>query len=671
MLFSALTKNDWEKAMADSPNESRNSSETSSGTAAELLYGPLQISNSREALKSLPSIRGTQAMQYVDDMSDAFLAQSKSSSGKEIRKQVIRLLYSRTKILDACSPIDRLKAIEIMEATKNQFKVHMDHMYAMYGSSAPRNNYGSDVRHGSPHGSHSSGGGNNSNNNAAGSASPSSAILEVFEETFNKQSLSSHISGPPTPNLNTLKKAMNLVPSLTNHPIIDELCNLFEFQARCTDPKERCETIFKFIDVRNKISDVCKTEEEKMQFHIAMEIGRAENRSLVEEMYRSVESSLQEHERIAGFTLGKMPPKRKPAPKDDDEMDPAERHKVANREAQRKFRERKENRIKELEAQVEQLQAQLDIKSSSSDHPPPASSSASSELNTLKSEVAQLRSRVNYLEAENTELNRRLESLLPPAIPTPLSNPPHPYYTSTSDISYAPPIAPSPLTSTLKPQSASEIYGVPVFGSLLHDLKSLPSLQNSTDVDSMVNLFVDQSQLRDSFQIRKRIFLMLKYKYRILEACSMVDRLKAIEIMEKGKRVHAAHLLIGSKMGRFVKKHMDDHWEGLTLSADDLPEIPASEQVSLQLDNFKRILEFVPSLAGHEHLVNNMFKLFIVCGPGLVDLKNKLFSLCKSEEDCNRFSLALEIGRQNNKGYVEDLFEQVEAILERPPLFVE
>ncbi|ORY41551.1 hypothetical protein BCR33DRAFT_335113 [Rhizoclosmatium globosum] len=138
MLFSALTKNDWEKAMADSPNESRNSSETSSGTAAEQLYGPLQISNSREALKSLPSIRGTQAMQYVDDMSDAFLAQSKSSSGKEIRKQVIRLLYSRTKILDACSPIDRLKAIEIMEATKNQFKVHMDHMYAMYGSSAPK-----------------------------------------------------------------------------------------------------------------------------------------------------------------------------------------------------------------------------------------------------------------------------------------------------------------------------------------------------------------------------------------------------------------------------------------------------------------------------------------------------------------------------------------------------
>ncbi|ORY41552.1 hypothetical protein BCR33DRAFT_335139 [Rhizoclosmatium globosum] len=114
-----------------------------------------------------------------------------------------------------------------------------------------------------------------------------------------------------------------------------------------------------------------------------------------------------------------MPPKRKPAPKDDDEMDPAERHKVANREAQRKFRERKENRIKELEAQVEQLQAQLDIKSSSSDHPPPASSSASSELNTLKSEVAHLRSRVNYLEAENTELNRRLESLLPPAFQLP------------------------------------------------------------------------------------------------------------------------------------------------------------------------------------------------------------------------------------------------------------
>ncbi|ORY41553.1 hypothetical protein BCR33DRAFT_718716 [Rhizoclosmatium globosum] len=76
---------------------------------------------------------------------------------------------------------------------------------------------------------------------------------------------------------------------------------------------------------------------------------------------------------------------------------------------------------------------------------------------------------------------------------------------------------------------------------------------------------------------------------------------------------------------------MDNHWEGLTL-----------------MDNFKRILEFVPSLAGHEHLVNNMFKLFIHMTMtrdsvekvklffSLVDLKNKLFSLCKSEEDCNR-----------------------------------
>ncbi|KAJ3026369.1 UNVERIFIED_CONTAM: hypothetical protein HDU68_005775 [Siphonaria sp. JEL0065] len=390
------------------------------------------------------------------------------------------------------------------------------------------------------------------------------------------------------------------------------------------------------------------------------------------------------------------PGKRKQSSVDDDSQDPNEKHRIANRLAQRAFRERKDNRIKELELQVEALLAQQQQKPEVVTTPP---ASVSNEIEVWQRKSQEMETVIAQLRSENADLKVKLDAALASANSAQPSVPLFPpYQQPSSSISTAAAAATtvwdnggqinsvyhglsavseseaSITTRTAyhtpyKLASASELYGIPPVESFRNELKALPSLKDCASVDLLMDLFIDQTQYTDAFTIRKRIFAILKHKSKILDACNILDRLKAIEIIERAKKFNQVHV-----------DHMYSHWDDILVNPATLLEVDETNS-PLQMNTFYQVIDLIPSLEQRKDLIRDMHKLFVAMMTAtdcvervklffsLADIKNKVFAACNTDEDRNRLALALELGRQGNRSYVDDMFEQVEAVLERPPLF--
>ncbi|KAI9349656.1 hypothetical protein BDR26DRAFT_633698 [Obelidium mucronatum] len=216
--------------------------------------------------------------------------------------------------------------------------------------------------------------------------------------------------------------------------------------------------------------------------------------------------------------------KRKATSIDDDAVDPNEKHRIANRLAQRAFRERKDNRIKELETQVEELLA--------AQQTPPAQSA-----NTEK-KIREMEESISKLVAENTELKQKLEAaqrhapqpanninetLAPATAETTVYSSMHYLEAPTRSMSASvspmwnvsmaqmthqslSPVSNTPSTTTnlssssiMKPASALDLYGLPPIESFRAELKALPSLAGCASIDLFFDHFVDQSKVYGSF----------------------------------------------------------------------------------------------------------------------------------------------------------------------------
>ncbi|KAJ3057960.1 hypothetical protein HDU98_005903 [Podochytrium sp. JEL0797] len=312
--------------------------------------------------------------------------------------------------------------------------------------------------------------------------------------------------------------------------------------------------------------------------------------------------------------------KRKP----DTPPDPnnaAEKHRIANRLAQRAFRERKDLRIRELQHQVAALEAT----------------------------VASLRNDNSLLKANLPTLNTT--RTIPTCAP------------STALLSAT--------STTFKPLSAAQLHGAPpTVASFGHELQLLPSLHNCTHVDLLLSLFVDQSLQRDSFSIRKRIFQIQQHKCRIYESCDEIDRVKAIEILCRMKALNKEHVDL-----------MYNHWDDVRINPAELAPVEPHESRCIRKRDFVYAIRSIPCLQyASAPLLLDIEKLIVAemkstdCVEKvrifftIVDYKEKLYAFCENDEDRNQLTLAIEIGRYQNKAYWDKLFEQVESVMENPPL---
>ncbi|KAI8837171.1 hypothetical protein BJ741DRAFT_166824 [Chytriomyces cf. hyalinus JEL632] len=400
---------------------------------------------------------------------------------------------------------------------------------------------------------------------------------------------------------------------------------------------------------------------------------------------------------------------------------PVETHK--NRLAQKKFRERKENRIKELEDRVAVLSSLLaeggNSKALSSLPPSPllASASASGSASgsgtgvcpcsdsDLAAKMDTLEKRVATLAAENAALKNRHQMV--PVQPTQV-NPIRQHHPTSIDHTSTGLLAqnhnqysyglsqyashhqmqslqqnsshlfqmelhnpPRMLSTPQGKLSAAVKFGLPNIESARTALKSLPSLSNSIWVDQLFEALQRQAVTTDSNEIKRQLLKFIRAKYAIFEDANMLDRVKAIEVIELTKKLNHQHI---------------DHMNAEALQpsvfqtptdADMLIQTPAEKLGTPHLASFKNVLHFIPSLSGRDDLIDAFCQLFISSSHcrdriqrahgffQIVSMKNRLFHLCDNDDDRNRFALSLEMARQENRAAVNNLFNDVELALQK------
>ncbi|KAJ3404844.1 hypothetical protein HDU80_002253 [Chytriomyces hyalinus] len=174
--------------------------------------------------------------------------------------------------------------------------------------------------------------------------------------------------------------------------------------------------------------------------------------------------------------------------------------------------------------------------------------------------------------------------------------------------------------------SAAVKFGLPNIESARTALKSLPSLSNSIWVDQLFEALQRQAVTTDSNEIKRQLLKFIRAKYAIFEDANMLDRVKAIEVIELTKKLNHQHI---------------DHMNAEALQ-------PSVFQTPTDAD---MLIQTPAEKLGTPHLAS--FK------------NNRLFHLCDNDDDRNRFALSLEMARQENRAAVNNLFNDVELALQK------
>ncbi|KAJ3063011.1 hypothetical protein HDU98_001121, partial [Podochytrium sp. JEL0797] len=206
-----------------------------------------------------------------------------------------------------------------------------------------------------------------------------------------------------------------------------------------------------------------------------------------------------------------LPPPPQPTKKGRPRKDGAcTKRAEQNRIAANNYRQRKDNRIKELELEVAKLRA---------------------ENAALREAIA---GGTGGLGIGADSVGGLMPSPVVPGIPTMGLDPLMPLGIDLLDLAW-------PIDLC-----AADQFGPPQVLSTRFALKSIPSLANHGHlVDEMLDLFLQQAQCKDVQEIRKYLVKILRVRERCFAVCSEEDRERAIEIVELCKvnnRSHVTHL---------------------------------------------------------------------------------------------------------------------------------
>ncbi|KAJ3284199.1 hypothetical protein HDU79_008413 [Rhizoclosmatium sp. JEL0117] len=319
------------------------------------------------------------------------------------------------------------------------------------------------------------------------------------------------------------------------------------------------------------------------------------------------------------------PPTKKGRPR-KDATSASDKRAAQNREAANRYRQRKDERIKQLEQENEML----------------------------RRENANLRETMR-------NFNLGLVSASAFQTPAATAQPYHPLQAAAT---------PTAAVSTESPDgwlddalNALDQFGPPQVLATRFALKSLESLQGCREVDEMLDLFLIQAQCSDQNQIRRYFIKILKLRSKIFARCTPQDYEKVMEIIEICKVNNRAHV-----------KHLYETTGLCDESSMNSPPASSSEAVQSNalpypvLSFRQAAITCAPTVLAAQQELDSLCTLFTTQlsvttpPPSLEDrkiqlfegrkLENKILDAC-SLEDRIRLGFLLETWREVGAGGIE------------------
>ncbi|KAJ3032141.1 UNVERIFIED_CONTAM: DNA helicase rad5 [Siphonaria sp. JEL0065] len=212
-------------------------------------------------------------------------------------------------------------------------------------------------------------------------------------------------------------------------------------------------------------------------------------------------------------------------------------------------------------------------------------------------------------------------------------------------------------------QSATALFGPPECEFARIALKSIPSLSGCKHVDEIFDLFTLQSNSIDKDLIKMCGLKSMALRGKILDACSVVDRQKVIELIVIFLERNRNHVLYRNSL---FEESAKSEPAPIPLSLDPHREIPEESK------RFRAALVSIPSLSTPEAsiLVDELcISIWSdnVKGKGkekllkIFAIGKKLEKLCANVQDRTKYSLVTETFRESSKKRMDVLFEEVEV----------
>ncbi|KAJ3031631.1 UNVERIFIED_CONTAM: hypothetical protein HDU68_001711 [Siphonaria sp. JEL0065] len=342
------------------------------------------------------------------------------------------------------------------------------------------------------------------------------------------------------------------------------------------------------------------------------------------------------------------PPKGKPGRKRLDV--PAERKVLLNREAQRACRDRRARYIQDLETE------NVGLKQRIQDLEIARQNSACPSCVILQSRNEEQAQRIKDLEDLVSGSFRHKATPILHAAHEPASR--IDTFHESMDFETASDEWIDVQSAPIVPKSAIELYGPVDCEHTRQALNSLPSIKDNPNIDAMIDLFILQASTVDTKLCIKYLVGIITTRYKLLDACTLLDRHQALEIMDDFKQRN--------------NNHSFNIYQFLATKKPGITTTISYKQAMIQLANprikpFRDALVSIPSLSGAETVIDELCLLFWSCTSlqrdredrllQLVLVARKLEHMCIGEEDRTKFHIATEIGREGNRSRMDELLD--------------
>ncbi|KAJ3196219.1 hypothetical protein HDU82_001851, partial [Entophlyctis luteolus] len=241
------------------------------------------------------------------------------------------------------------------------------------------------------------------------------------------------------------------------------------------------------------------------------------------------------------------------------------------------------------------------------------------------------------------------------------------FHSATPSSTATPPAAQIPNPN--KVPSATELFGPPEVEFARIALKSFPSLKSCRYVDDLFDLFVVQSNCTDKLLIQKYALKSMNLRGKILDACSVIDRQKVIEVIVIFLERNRQHVLFRNSMFEDTQPQKSGSSASPTSTSAYAPAVataslhPTAAIASLPPDarRYHDSLTSIGSLKANPAarvLIDELIELFWspnVRGRGkdklmrIFTVGKTLEKFCADVEDRTRLQLANEMFREGNK----------------------
>ncbi|KAJ3066546.1 hypothetical protein HDU99_003820, partial [Rhizoclosmatium hyalinum] len=160
----------------------------------------------------------------------------------------------------------------------------------------------------------------------------------------------------------------------------------------------------------------------------------------------------------------------------------------------------------------------------------------------------------------------------------------------------------SPKQAINKPsfQSATDLYGPPECEFARIALKSIPSLANCRHVDELFDAFILQSNSRDKELIKKYGLKTMGLRGKILDACSVMDRQKVIELIVIFLERNKNHVLYRNSMFEEAAKSSNGASSSSTANGGSASNNTMKVDIPQESKRFRNALVSIPSLSTME-----------------------------------------------------------------------